>query len=216
MASTTSSIEVIDLGLISYPDALQLQYKRRDERLAGLAPNTLFLLEHPPTVTVARASSFDGAPFTEDELKTKGLSVYKTERGGMTTYHGPGQIVGYVILDISQMAMKVHELMRRLEQTVIDTLRPLNINAGRLDAYPGVWVDGERKIAAVGVHLRRWVTIHGFALNVSPDMSHFEAIVPCGITDKGVTSIQKELGKAPGIGEMKILLAENFSKNFQR
>ena len=216
MASKTSSIEVIDLGVISYPDALQIQYKRRDDRLAGLAGDTLFLLEHPPTVTIARASSFEAAPFTQEELMARGFAVYQTERGGMTTYHGPGQIVGYAVLDISKLGISVHELMRCLEQAIIDTLRPRNINAGRLDTYPGVWVDGQRKIAAVGVHLRRWVTIHGFALNVSPDMSHFEAIVPCGITDKGVTSIQAELGKSTSIAEAKTALAENFSKNFQR
>lgn len=214
MASKTTSIEVIDLGLIGYPDALQIQYKRRDERLAGLAGDTLFLLEHPPTVTVARASSFEAAPFTQNELAAKGFGVYQTERGGMTTYHGPGQIVGYVVLDISKLGISVHELMRRLEQTVIDTLLPLDIRAARLAKYPGVWVNGERKIAAVGVHLRRWVTIHGFALNVSPDMSHFEAIVPCGITDKGVTSIKAELGKEVPIADVKTALAENFLRNF--
>ncbi len=216
MASQTTSIEVIDLGLVSYPDALQSQYKRRDERLAGTAGDTLFLLEHPPTITVARASSFDAAPFTEAELIAKGFAVHHTERGGMTTYHGPGQIVGYAVLDISKLGISVHELVKRLEQTIIDTLLPLNLNAGRLAQYPGVWVGGERKIAAVGVHLKRWVTIHGFALNVAPDMSHFDAIIPCGITDKGVTSIKAELGRAPSISEVKTALAENFSKNFSK
>ena len=213
--STDSALRIADLGLISYPDALQIQTQCREDRLARRAPDTLLLLEHPPTITIGRSGNAAGLLSSTQELEARGFQVYPTERGGLVTYHGPGQLVGYVIIDLSEMGIGVHEFMRRLEQVVIDTLEPLGISACRLPGYTGVWVEN-RKIAAFGVHIKRWITIHGLALNVNPDLSHFQAIVPCGIDDKPVTSILAERGQAPSISEVKVALAENFSRIFLR
>lgn len=183
-------LEVIQAGRVPYGQALAWQRRLAEDRIAGRLPHDLLLLlEHPPVVTLGRNSH------AAHLLQPAGVDVFEVERGGDVTFHGPGQLVGYPILDLRGPHHKqdLHWYLRTLEQALIDALAVLGISATRNPGFTGVWTEG-RKIASIGVHVKQWVTWHGFALNVTTDLGHFERIVPCGIPGVVMTSVAKELG----------------------
>ena len=204
-----NTLDVRWLGRIGYREAWQVQEELAALRARDAIPNTLLLLEHPPTITLGRRARPEHLLATAAELDALGIEVIESNRGGDVTYHGPGQLVGYAIVHLQQLPF-IPDLRRYvggLEQTLIETLTAFGIEAGRFAGYPGVWTPPPdanprsphptRKIAAIGVKVSRWITQHGFALNVAPDLSHFAHIVPCGIHDYGVTSMAAELGCSP-------------------
>jgi len=205
-------MEVRRLGLVPYPEAWALQNRLADARRAGLAPDTLILLEHPHTYTIGRSGTRDHVFLTESELAARGITCLDVDRGGDVTYHGPGQLVGYPIFDLGPQP-DVGRYLRNLEDCLIETLADFGIAAGRLSGYTGVWI-GDRKIAAIGVKVSQAVTTHGFALNVSTDLSLFTHILPCGIPDKGVTSMALEVGRAPAMTEVEARVMAHFSNRF--
>jgi lipoyl(octanoyl) transferase len=182
--------EVRDLGRIGYGEAFELQRKLVEERKRAAIPDQFLLLEHPHVLTLGRNGHLENLLVSGDVLRARGVEFFETDRGGDITYHGPGQIVGYPILDLREWKRDVVAYVRGLEQVLIDALAEFGISAGRVRGATGVWVE-DRKIAAIGVHLSRWVTSHGFALNIDTDLSYFQLIVPCGLT-KPVTSIHAE------------------------
>jgi len=191
-------LEVISAGLVPYAEALEWQRRLAQDRIDGRLPHdVLLLLEHPPVVTLGRASH------REHLLQAEGVEVVEVERGGDVTFHGPGQLVGYPILDLRQHRQDLHWYLRTLEQALIDGLDELGIPAERNSGFTGVWTrGGGRKIASIGVHVKQWVTWHGFALNVTTDLSAFERIVPCGIPGVEMTSVERELGdRDSGLGD---------------
>jgi lipoyl(octanoyl) transferase len=181
-------LEVVEAGTVSYRDALEWQRQLADDRIAGrLSHDVLLLLEHPPVVTLGRNSH------TAHLLEPAGIDVFEVERGGDVTFHGPGQLVGYPILDLRAYKQDLHWYLRTLEQALIDALGILAIPAERNPGLTGVWTLG-RKIASIGIHVKQWVTWHGFALNVTTDLTHFDRIVPCGIQGVEMTSVERETG----------------------
>ena len=186
------SLEVRHLGLLPYADALALQRALVDDRRAGRIGDLLLLVEHPHVLTLGVRG--DGGRshvlVTDGALAARGLEVHETGRGGDITYHGPGQIVGYPILDLKPDRQDVHRYVRDLEEVLIRVAADYGVPAGRVSGLTGVWV-GQEKLAAIGVRISRWITSHGFALNLSPDLSYFDLIVPCGIADRGVTSLAR-------------------------
>jgi len=199
------------LGRVGYGRALELQQEAAADRKHGLIPDQLLLLEHPHVITLGRNGRLENLLASDEILERAGIGFYPTDRGGDVTYHGPGQLVGYPILDLREWQRDVGAYVRALEQSIIDTLADYGIAAGRVPKLTGVWVDG-RKIAAIGVHLSRWVTSHGFALNVSTDLSYFQYIVPCGLT-KPVTSMAA-LGVRAGLPEVSERFAAHFGRIF--
>lgn len=182
------------LGQIDYPAALDLQRARVEARKAGRIPDTLLLLEHPHVYTLGRNARRENILASPERLAKLGAAVFETDRGGDVTYHGPGQLVGYPIFDLNGYRRDVRWYMRSLEDAFIRVAGGYGIQARRIDGLTGVWV-GDAKLVAMGVHISRWVTSHGFAFNVSTDLSYFERIVPCGLPDKGVTSLEKLLSR---------------------
>jgi len=179
----------------------------------------LLFCEHPHVYTLGKSGHMENLLVNDSRLKELNVSFFKTNRGGDITYHGPGQIVGYPILDLEHFVTDLGKYMRNLEEVIIRTLSVYGIESGRLPGATGVWLDAEtkgkaRKICAMGVRCSRWVTMHGFALNVNTDLSYFGYIVPCGITDKSVTSIEKELGKKVDENEVKDILRHEFGRVF--
>ena len=208
------TLDVRRLGRVEYGEALGLQRTLVEARRSGKIGDTLLLLEHPPVITLGARSrgARTNVVASGDALDAAGVAVHETGRGGDVTYHGPGQLVGYPILDLRDWKRDVGAYVRALEQTLIDTLGDYGIEAGRIPKLTGVWV-GDRKIAAIGVHLSRWVTSHGFALNVSTDLSYFQYIVPCGLT-KPVTSMAA-LGVRASWEEVGRRLVPHFARNFE-
>ena len=202
---------VRELGRIDYGQALELQQQLAGERKEGRGVDHLLLLEHPHVITLGRNGQVHNLLASDEILRRAGISFYPTNRGGDVTYHGPGQLVGYPILDLREWKRDVGAYVRAIEQSIIDTLAEYGIEAGRIPKLTGVWV-GERKIAAIGVHLSRWVTSHGFALNVHTDLSYFQYIVPCGLT-KPVTSMA-QLGVRTTLAEVSRRLAVHFGRVF--
>ncbi|MDR3699882.1 MAG: lipoyl(octanoyl) transferase LipB [Candidatus Sulfopaludibacter sp.] len=200
-----------ELGRIGYGEALELQQELIAARKAGQVRDQLLLLEHPHVITLGRNGHLENLLASDEILSRAGIAFYPTDRGGDVTYHGPGQLVGYPILDLKDWKRDVGAYVRGIEQTIIDTLAEFGIGAGRVPKLTGVWVDG-RKIAAIGVHLSRWVTSHGFALNVNTDLSYFQYIVPCGLT-KPVTSMA-QLGVRVTLEEVSQILAVHFGRVF--
>ena len=200
------------LGQVPYDDAWTLQNRVADQRRAGLVPDTLILLEHPHTYTIGRSGTRDHVFLNESELAARGITCLDVDRGGDVTYHGPGQLVGYPILDLGPKP-DVGLYLRNLEACIIDVLSDFGITAGRLSGYTGVWI-GDRKIAAIGIKVSQGVTTHGFALNVSTDLSLFTHILACGIPDKGVTSMALELGAAPAMSAVEEAVIARFSERF--
>ena len=182
-----SVLDVIQAGLVPYPDALAWQRQLAEDRIAGrLSRDVLLLLEHPPVVTFGRNSQVSHL------LQPDGIDVFEVERGGDVTFHGPGQLVGYPILDLGAYKKDLHWYLRTLEQALIHALALLDIRAERNPGFTGVWTR-RRKIASIGIHVKQWVTWHGFALNVTTDLAHFDRIVPCGIQGVQMTSVEREL-----------------------
>jgi lipoyl(octanoyl) transferase len=201
------------LGLVDYAAALELQRERVARRKAGAIPDTLLLLEHPHVYTLGRNARRENMLVSPEWLASRGAQLFQTDRGGDVTYHGPGQLVGYPILDLTQHRRDISWYMRSLEEVLIRMAQDYGIEAGRSEGAAGVWV-GDDKLAAMGVHLSRWVTSHGFALNVSTDLRFFEWIVPCGLQGKGVTSLAKLLGRAVDMEEVAARVVEHFGAVF--
>lgn len=208
-------IEVRRLGRVRYADGLALQERLVKDRQAGAVADTLLLLEHEPVFTLGRNARVENVLFPEAELRARGFDVFEAGRGGDVTYHGPGQVVGYPILDLSPDRRDVHRYVRDLEEVMIRTCADYGLAAGRVEGRTGCWI-GPEKIGAIGVRIARWVTSHGFALNVSTDLTPFQLIVPCGIRDRGVTSLERLLGRAPDLGEVMDRLAVHLLNVFER
>ncbi len=191
----SAELAVVGLGRMSYGEALDLQRAFASARIAGTIPRDLLLLvEHPPVITLGRSSRNEHLTASAESLRTRGIEVFDIERGGDVTYHGPGQLVGYPIYDLSEHRRDLHWFLRRLEEALVQTLGHVGVSAERREGYTGVWTH-ERKIASIGIHVKQWVTWHGFALNVTTDLSAFELIVPCGIPNVVMTSIARELAE---------------------
>jgi lipoyl(octanoyl) transferase len=189
---------VADLGVMSYADALVLQRQAAMARLAGgIADDLLLLVEHPPVITLGRSAKAGNLLATPGLLAARGVELFEVERGGDITFHGPGQLVGYPIVDLTRHRQDLHWYLRTLEDVMIRALAPFGIAGSRNPGKTGVWVEN-RKIASIGVHARQWVTWHGFALNVTTDLSYFDLMVPCGIQDVVITSVERELLDAAG------------------
>jgi len=186
-------LEIRRLGRTPYGEALALQERLRDARLAGLAPDTVLLCQHPDVITFGRSARAENAP-PDDVLREAGYEVFRVNRGGDVTYHGPGQLVGYPILDLEPRGADVHVYLRALEGVLIETLSDFGIASRRRQGYTGVWLDERRKIASIGVGIRRWVTMHGFALNVSCDLARFAPIIACGLEGIEMTSMEELVG----------------------
>ena len=205
----TNQIFVQNMGRKSYKAVWDLQIKMQQQRIRGEIEDTLILVEHDPVYTLGKNADKDHLLQNRDES----VDVFNIERGGDITFHGPGQLVGYPILDLSNYKKSVSWYMRTLEQVLIDTLIEFKITAQQNDGLTGVWV-GDEKIAALGVRISRWVTMHGFALNVNPDLSFYDGIIPCGIFDHGVTSMEQLLGETQNSDNVKNMVIEKFNKYF--
>lgn len=225
-------VQFQDLGLIDYKEAWDYQEEvfkynidakienRKADKIITETINHLLFCEHPHVYTLGKSGDESHLLLSEALLKQKGATYYKINRGGDITYHGPGQIVGYPILDLDYFFTDIHKYLRFLEEMIILTLAEYGIEAGRYDGYTGVWLDADnplkaRKICAMGVRCSRWVTMHGFAFNINADLDYFNNIVPCGITDKQVTSMQKELSREIDVNEVKEKLKKHFLKLFE-
>jgi lipoyl(octanoyl) transferase len=217
-----------DLGLLDYKEAwdyqeelfksvVDIKLKNRNENLELPTPNYLLFCQHPHVFTLGKSGSVDHLLVQEDELVQKQASFYKINRGGDITYHGPGQLVAYPILDLDNFFTDIHKYVRFLEEAVIRTCADLGVSATRIEGLTGVWItEGmPRKICAIGVKSSRWVTMHGLALNVNTDLSYFGNIVPCGIEDKAVTSLQMELGHEVAMPEVAEKLKLHFGELFE-
>ena len=214
-----TGIDVRRLGQIGYQAGLDLQAALVEDRRAGRIGDTLLLLEHPPVITLGVRTRHGAKHIiaSDEELSRQGVAVHETGRGGDVTYHGPGQLVGYPIFDLKPDRCDVHRYVRDLEQALILALREFDIEGGRVKGLSGVWVGDpgrERKIAAIGVRISRWITSHGFALNVATDLRHFQLIVPCGIADKPVTSIEAELGRSVPMSQIENAVVGGFEAVF--
>ncbi len=218
-----------DLGLLAYDKALAIQVhhfemiksikiQNRDQNQSRKTPNFFFFVTHPPVYTLGKNGNIHNILLSETELMQKGVSFYKTNRGGDVTYHGPGQIVGYPVLDLDNFFGDIHQYMRQLEEVIIRSLAEYGIPGERSEGETGVWIDvgssKARKICALGVHTSRWVTMHGFALNVNTDLQFFKGIIPCGIRDKAVTSMQEELGRTVDENHVKTSIKKHFEAVF--
>jgi lipoyl(octanoyl) transferase len=222
-----------ELGLVDYAEAWAYQEKlfngivatKMENRQEGdmlrhkLTPNYLLFCQHPHVYTLGKSGHDEYLLLDDKALQEKGATYYKINRGGDITYHGPGQIVGYPIFDLDHFFTDIHRYLRTLEEAVILTLQEYGISSGRISEYTGVWIEPEnplkaRKICAMGVKCSRWVTMHGFAFNVNPDLSYFDNIIPCGIRDKAVTSMERELGRKVDIIEVQERLKLNLSNVF--
>lgn len=218
-----------DWGLVDYQQAwdrqeavfqrtVDLKIANRNNSAQAPTPNYLIFTEHPHVYTLGKSGKAENLLLNDAGLKEKEASYYKINRGGDITYHGPGQLVGYPILDLDNFFTDIHLYLRTLEEAVILTLKDYKIEAGRYPGYTGVWLDADnkkaRKICAMGVRCSRWVTMHGFAFNISPDLDYFKNIVPCGIDDKDVTSMERELGYKPNMEDVKEILKRHISVLF--
>ena len=206
-------MDVRRLGLVPYREAWAMQQRLAEARHSGLVPDTLVLLEHPHTYTIGRSGTRDHVYLDDLELERRGITCLEVDRGGDVTYHGPGQLVGYPIFDLGPQP-DVGRYLRTLEGCLIDVLADFGVKAGRLDGYTGVWIGDTKKIAAIGVKVSQGITTHGFALNVATDLSLFDHILPCGIPDKGVTSIAAELGRAPAMRDVEEAAVARFAERF--
>jgi lipoyl(octanoyl) transferase len=208
-------IQVRRLGRLGYAEGLELQKQLVEQRKAGEIPDQLLLLEHPPVITlgVKTRNSQTNIVATPEALAAEGVDVFETGRGGDVTYHGPGQLVGYPILDLKPDRCDVHKYVRDIEEVMIRTAAAFGVKAGRLPGLTGAWV-GDEKLAAIGVRISKWVTSHGFAFNVNTALRHFDFIVPCGITDRGVTSLEKLLGRPVPMDEVEAAVETAFREVF--
>ncbi len=223
-------VRVHNLGLVDYKNAWDLQeellkkavevkIQNRKQKTTILPEQHLIFCEHPHVYTLGKSGVQNNLLLNDAKLKELEAEFYKINRGGDITYHGPGQLVMYPILDLEQFFTDIHKYMRLLEEAVIQTLAHFGIHSKRYDGLTGVWLDAEnanaRKICAMGVKCSRWVTMHGIALNIAPDLKYFEHIIPCGIQDKAVTSMAKEMGTAPNFEEVRLMLSKKMASVFQ-
>lgn len=207
-------LRVRRMGRIPYDEALRLQGELVGRRRAGEIGDTLLLLEHPHVITLGTSSRRDHVLIDENEARLLGMEIFETGRGGDVTYHGPGQLVGYPILDLKPDRCDLHRYVRDIEGALIRGLRTFGIEGGRKEGLTGVWV-GDAKIAAIGIRVSSgWITSHGFALNVETDLSFFDAIVPCGISHYGVTSMAHQLGSPPAPDDVATAIAAAFADRF--
>ena len=214
--SDSTELEIRNLGLVPYDKALDIQADLVVRRRAGEVPDQLILLEHPHVITMGTGSDANHVLADQERRTQLGMELYETSRGGDVTYHGPGQLVGYPILDLKPGRKDVHRYLRDLEQVVIDTLSILGVRGHRMKGQTGVWVSG-CKIAAVGVRVSSgWITSHGFALNVSTDLSYFRTIVPCGLQNVCITSVSKEFGCHREVAEVIPMITNAFAEVFER
>lgn len=205
------TFEVIDLGLLSYQDAYNVQVERVTAVREGRSPSTLFLVEHPPVLTLGAAFHEENLLLSAEAYAKRGIDVVKTDRGGDVTYHGPGQLVAYPVFDLEPLGKDLHAWLRLLEEIVIGAIGSFGVQGQRLAVNSGVWV-GENKICAMGIKVRRWVSFHGIALNCNNDLDPFGLIVPCGIKGHGVTSLTQEAGREITVSEATPALVESFRR----
>jgi lipoyl(octanoyl) transferase len=208
-------LEAAFLGRIAYEDGLRLQDERVASVQAGTAPDALFLLDHEPVLTLGRSAHRENITASAQELSRLGIRVFECGRGGDVTYHGPGQLVGYPIMNLAPDRKDVWKYVRGLEEAILLALADYGVAAGRFQRLTGVWV-GQEKIAAIGVRVSRWVTSHGFALNVTTNLEHFRTIVPCGIRSYGVTSLERHLSSPPALPEIGERVAKHMASVFER
>jgi lipoyl(octanoyl) transferase len=210
-------LQVQRLGLVPYAEAVELQKQLVERRRADEISDQLLLLQHPAVITLGVKSRNDRSHVLEtpERLAARGIEVVETGRGGDVTYHGPGQLVGYPVIDLNPDRRDVHRYVRDLEEVLIRAADAFGIRAGRLPGLTGVWV-GNGKLAAIGVRIARWITSHGFALNVGTNLEHFGLIVPCGITDKNVTSLERLIGRPVSMSEVEFAVCRAFADVFDR
>ena len=217
MTDGVRQLEVRRLGRVDYDDALVLQRQMVEERRANRVPDLLLLLEHPPVITLGVRSEVSRANIvaTNERLAELGVAIHETGRGGDVTYHGPGQIVGYPIFDLRPDRCDVHKYVRDLEDVMMRTCADFGVSASRIAGLTGTWV-GADKIGAIGIRISRWITSHGFAFNVRTDLDHFKLIVPCGISDRGVTSLERVTGRSLQMREVEDAIVGRFAEVFER
>lgn len=218
------NLTVIDLGTVPYGDALELQRAVASARISGrIADDVLLLVEHPPVVTLGRGTKPGHLVASDAQLRGRGVELFEVERGGDITFHGPGQLVGYPIIDLKQHRRDLHWYLRQVEESIIQAMSSCGLECFRDPGFTGVWTRGvageaasrRRKVASIGVHARDWVTWHGFALNVTTDLTYFDLIVPCGISDVTMTTAERELGASfPGSAAVTDRVVESFGRVF--
>ncbi len=210
-------LEVRRLGVVRYGEALAMQRALVEERRAGRVPDLLLLLEHPPVITLGARPDASRVNIVAppDRLAELGVEVHETGRGGDVTYHGPGQIVGYPILDLKPDRCDVHRYVRDIEEVLIRVCADYGLEASRIPGLTGTWI-GAKKIGAIGIRISRWVTSHGFAFNVTTNLDHFELIVPCGIGDRGVTSLARATGRRVPLPDVEDAIVRHFAGVFER
>ncbi len=214
-----NTLTVYRLGRVEYEDGLNLMHLFSEARRQGLVGDSLLLLEHPPVLTLGRAAKRENIIATDAMLAAEGVEIFDTNRGGDVTYHGPGQVVGYPIFLLPEGRQDVRRYVRDVEKCLIDTLAEYGLTAASIPKWPGVWIGSEetgdaRKVGAIGVHIARWLTTHGFALNVNTKLEHFQLIVPCGIREAGVTSMQREVGHPVSVPDVEEALVRHFCAVF--
>jgi lipoate-protein ligase B len=211
---------LVNLATVPYADALALQHRLVDARKRGALNDTLLLLEHPPTITLGRNAKDENVLVSREYLRQLGIAVFRVERGGDVTYHGPGQLVGYPILDLHNFRMDVGWFVRSMEEMLILALGDFGIRGKRIEKLIGVWVEQsssalpEAKLVQIGARIEQWVTYHGFALNVEPNLAHFDLIVPCGISDKAVSSMSRVLNRPVDPVAVRERVAARFGEVF--
>lgn len=218
------NLTVIDLGTVPYGDALELQRAIASARISGrIADDVLLLVEHPPVVTLGRGTKPGHLVASEAQLRARGVDLFEVERGGDITFHGPGQLVGYPIIDLKQHRRDLHWYLRQVEESIIQAMSSIGLPCIRNPGFTGVWTRGAtgdaesrlRKVASIGVHARDWVTWHGFALNVTTDLTYFDLIVPCGIGDVTMTTVERELAQGfPGEDAVRNAVVHGFASAF--
>ncbi len=212
--SISKILKNCNLGFIEYEKAWNLQKAVFEKRLKSEIEDVFLMLEHPNTYTLGKVAKKEHLVGNEEYLKENNFSIFEIDRGGDITYHGPGQIVGYPIINLNDWKKDTHLYLRSLEETIMLTCKDYGLDTERNEKYTGVWVK-DRKIAAIGIKVSRWTTMHGFAFNVNTDLKHFNGIIPCGIKDKDVTSLEKEFKRKFEISEVKEALLKHFSQIFR-
>ncbi len=208
-----TQLDIYIPGLIDYHRALEIQHKLVQKRIAEEIPDSLILLEHPPVITYGRGGNMENLLLDIGSLKDKGIDFYEIERGGDITFHSPGQLVGYPIIKLDTRGRDMHKYLRDLEGVLIGVLNEFGLDAGRKEKYTGVWIE-DKKLAAIGVAVKRWVSFHGFALNVNNDLSYFDYIIPCGIKEYSVSSISAEFGKFVDLKDVIPIIIKIFREIF--
>ncbi len=206
-------VRVVDLGLMRYAEALDLQKETLEAVIEGQSPSTLFLVEHPPVLTLGASFHCENLLFSIEEYERRGIEIHRTDRGGDVTFHGPNQLVIYPVFNIEPLGKDLHRWIRDLEEVILRTIQSYGIEGRRFAPHTGVWV-GNKKIAAIGIKMRRWVSMHGIALNCDNDLGAFQLIVPCGIQGYGVTSLTQTCERQVTTDEVKPLLVEAFRSVF--